>query len=51
VPTFVQLIKLVQAKVGMGSEHVRAPRLALVGEQREAALRVIDHAMAHSPKV
>jgi 4-hydroxy-tetrahydrodipicolinate synthase len=51
VPTFVQLIKLVQAKVGMGSEQVRAPRLAVVGEQREAALRVIDHAIAHAPKV
>jgi len=51
VPTFVQLIKLVQAKVGMGSEQVRAPRLAVVGEQREAALRVIDHAIAHASKV
>jgi 4-hydroxy-tetrahydrodipicolinate synthase len=51
VPKFVQLIKLVQAKVGMGSEHVRAPRLALTGEEREAALRVIDHAIAHAPKV
>ena len=51
VPKFVQLIKLVQAKVGMGSEHVRAPRLAVTGEEREAALRVIDHAIAHAPKV
>ena len=51
VPTFVQLIKLVQAKVGMGSEQVRAPRLAVAGEQREAALRVIDHAIATAPKV
>lgn len=51
VPTFVQLIKLVQAKVGMGSEYVRAPRLAVAGAEREAALRVIDHAIAHTPKV
>ena len=51
VPTFVQLIKLVQAKVGMGSEHVRAPRLVVAGKEREAALRVIDHAIAHAPKV
>ena len=51
VPTFVQLIKLVQAKVGMGSEQVRAPRLAVAGAEREAALRVIDHAIAHAPKV
>lgn len=51
VPKFVQLIKLVQAKVGMGSEQVRAPRLAMTGHERDAALRVIDHAIAHAPKV
>ena len=51
VPKFVQLIKRVQSKVGMGSEHVRAPRLAMTGEEREAALRVIDPAIAHAPKV
>ena len=49
VPKFVQLIKLVQEKVGLGSERVRAPRLALHGAEREAALRVIDHAIAHAP--
>ncbi|WP_426663010.1 dihydrodipicolinate synthase family protein [Rhodanobacter aciditrophus] len=49
VPKFVQLIKLVQEKVGQGSERVRAPRLALHGAEREAALRVIDHAIAHAP--
>src|SRR5438046_2335319 len=32
VPNFVQLIKLVQAEVGMGNPRVRAPRLDLVGE-------------------
>ena len=31
VAKFVQLIKLVQAQVGMGSEHVRAPRLPVEG--------------------
>jgi 1-pyrroline-4-hydroxy-2-carboxylate deaminase len=49
VPTFVQLIKLVQAKVGMGSELVRAPRLSVAGAEREAALKVIDHAIATQP--
>ncbi|MGF6709434.1 dihydrodipicolinate synthase/N-acetylneuraminate lyase [Luteibacter sp. W1I16] len=49
VPTFVQLIKLVQAKTGMGSETVRAPRLAVTGAEREAALAVIDHAIATKP--
>jgi dihydrodipicolinate synthase/N-acetylneuraminate lyase len=35
VPNFVQLIKLVQAEVGMGNPRVRAPRLELVGEELE----------------
>jgi 4-hydroxy-tetrahydrodipicolinate synthase len=39
VPKFVQLIKLVQAEVGMGSEAVRAPRLPLSVEERAAALK------------
>ncbi|MEW9570327.1 dihydrodipicolinate synthase family protein [Rhodanobacter sp. Si-c] len=51
VPTFVQLIKLVQAQVGMGSEQVRAPRLPVAGAEREAALRVIGHALAHRPEL
>lgn len=49
VPTFVQLIKLVQAKTGTGSETVRAPRLPVAGAEREAALAVIDHAIATKP--
>jgi len=49
VPKFVQLIKLVQEKVGLGSERVRAPRLVVDGAEREAALRVIDHAIATHP--
>ncbi|MEL4892320.1 dihydrodipicolinate synthase family protein [Xanthomonas protegens] len=49
VPKFVQLIKLVQEKVGLGSERVRAPRLVLEGAEREAALKVIDHAIATHP--
>jgi 4-hydroxy-tetrahydrodipicolinate synthase len=49
VPKFVQLIKLVQEKVDMGSERVRAPRLVMDGAEREAALRVIDHAIANAP--
>lgn len=51
VPTFVQLIKLVQEKVGMGSETVRAPRLPVAGAEREAALKIIDHAIATKPEV
>lgn len=49
VPKFVQLIKLVQAKVGMGSEKVRAPRLELVGTEREEAEAIIARALASKP--
>lgn len=51
VPKFVQLIKLAQAEVDMGSERVRAPRLPVDGQEREAALRVIRHALQTRPKI
>ena len=35
VPKFVQLIKLVQAEVGIGNSRVRPPRLELAGEELE----------------
>jgi 4-hydroxy-tetrahydrodipicolinate synthase len=41
VPKFVQLIKLVQQEVGMGSERVRPPRLELVGAEREAVVALV----------
>lgn len=47
VPKFVQLIKLVQQEVGRGSERVRAPRLELVGEERESALALIREHLEH----
>lgn len=50
VPKFVQLIKLVQEKVGRGSARVRAPRLELDGAELRAALDVIDHALATKPR-
>ena len=45
VPKFVQLIKLVQQEVGMGNARVRPPRLELVGEELDEALRVIREAI------
>lgn len=45
VPKFVQLIKLVQAEVGMGSARVRPPRLELIGEELEDARRLIRQAL------
>lgn len=49
VPKFVQLIKLTQASVGLGSETVRAPRLVLEGAERAAALAVIEQGKATRP--
>ncbi len=46
VPKFVQLIKLVQEEVGLGSERVRAPRSVLSGAEREMALAVIRESLA-----
>jgi 4-hydroxy-tetrahydrodipicolinate synthase len=51
VPEFVQLIKLVQQEVGVGSETVRPPRLPLAGSAREEALAVIRGALARRPAV
>jgi 4-hydroxy-tetrahydrodipicolinate synthase len=45
VPKFVQLIKLVQEEVGMGSARVRPPRLELSGAELDEARRVIRHAL------
>jgi len=41
VPKFVQLIKLTQEIVGMGSERVRPPRLELVGDERETTIKLV----------
>jgi 4-hydroxy-tetrahydrodipicolinate synthase len=49
VPKFVQLIKLAQERVGMGNARVRAPRLALEGDERRAANAIIDEALDTRP--
>ncbi len=45
-PKLVQYIKLAMAERGLGSETVRAPRLPLVGEERERILGIIRKAVA-----
>ena len=47
----VQYIKLAEAETGLGSEYVRAPRLALVGEERERILKIIRDGIAHRPQI
>jgi 4-hydroxy-tetrahydrodipicolinate synthase len=49
VPKFVQLIKLVQEEVGMGSARVRGPRLELTGAELAEAKAVIATALANRP--
>ena len=41
-PKLVQYIKLAEEQEGIGSEAVRAPRLALEGKEREEVLKVIN---------
>jgi 4-hydroxy-tetrahydrodipicolinate synthase len=50
-PKLVQYIKLAETQAGIGSEYVRAPRLALVGEERERILKTINDGIATRPKL
>jgi 4-hydroxy-tetrahydrodipicolinate synthase len=45
----VQYIKLAEAEVGLGTEYVRAPRLQLIGKEREEVLDVIRQGVASRP--
>jgi len=49
-PNFVQLIKLVQAEVGIGNARVRPPRLELVGDELEQAKKTIRDALRSRPQ-
>jgi dihydrodipicolinate synthase/N-acetylneuraminate lyase len=46
----VQYIKLAMVETGMGSEMVRAPRLPLVGDERERILAIIRAAIKTRPQ-
>jgi 4-hydroxy-tetrahydrodipicolinate synthase len=50
-PKLVQYIKLAEQETGLGSEYVRAPRLTLVGEERERVLNIIRQGIKNRPKV
>lgn len=49
VPAFVQLIKLVQAEVGIGNTRVRPPRLELIGSDLEQAKKMIRDTLCRRP--
>lgn len=47
---FVQYIKLAIQEAGLGSEWVRAPRLPLIGEERERILAIIHRGLNTRPQ-
>ncbi|WP_373496461.1 dihydrodipicolinate synthase family protein [Aquiflexum sp.] len=48
-PKLVQYIKLAEVATGLGTEYVRAPRLPLIGEERQRVLKVIEDSLAIRP--
>ncbi|MVM31569.1 dihydrodipicolinate synthase family protein [Spirosoma sp. HMF4905] len=50
-PKLVQYIKLAATATGLGSEYVRAPRLPLIGAEREQVQQVIQTALANRPLI
>lgn len=47
----VQNIKLAEVATGLGTEHVRPPRLPLVGEERKRVLSIINEALESRPEL
>ncbi|MEO6000507.1 MAG: dihydrodipicolinate synthase family protein [Chitinophagaceae bacterium] len=50
-PKLVQYIKLASEVTGIGSENVRAPRLPIVGSERESVLAILSVAMKTRPEL
>jgi 4-hydroxy-tetrahydrodipicolinate synthase len=50
-PKLVQYIKMAEAATGLGTEHVRQPRLPVTGEERKRILTVINKAIANRPEL
>lgn len=48
-PKLVQYIKLAEVAEGIGTEHVRAPRLPIIGKEREEVLAIIDAGIQSRP--
>ncbi len=47
----VQYIKLAATQTGIGTEYVRAPRLPIIGEERERVLAIINEAIETRPEL
>lgn len=48
-PKLVQNIKLAEVYTGIGTENVRAPRLPLVGDERNKVIQIIKHGLKNRP--
>ena len=48
-PKLVQYIKLAMSEAGLGNETVRAPRLSIIGAEREEIVSLIRRALATRP--
>ena len=47
----VQNIKLAEVATGIGTEYVRAPRLQLMGAERERVLNIINEGLKNRPQL
>ncbi|MDW3208273.1 MAG: dihydrodipicolinate synthase family protein [Reichenbachiella sp.] len=50
-PKLVQYIKLAEVAEGIGTEYVRAPRLPIIGKEREEVLAIIDAGIKSRPEL
>ncbi len=50
-PQLVQNIKMAEAATGIGTENVRAPRLPLIGKERERVQAIINSCMKTRPEL
>jgi 4-hydroxy-tetrahydrodipicolinate synthase len=50
-PQLVQNIKMAEVATGIGTEHVRAPRLPLIGDERARVQKIIDEGVATRPSL
>jgi 4-hydroxy-tetrahydrodipicolinate synthase len=50
-PKLVQNIKLAEVATGIGTEHVRPPRLPLVGDERKKVLEIIETGLKTRPQL
>jgi 4-hydroxy-tetrahydrodipicolinate synthase len=50
-PQLVQNIKLAEVATGIGTEHVRLPRMPLQGDERKRVLKIIDEGVKTRPNL